>query len=243
MDRIVYYVFVALASLIALTVHEFSHGYIAYRLGDPTARAMGRLSLNPIKHLDPVGAICMIVFRFGWARPVPIDPRYFKRPKRDFALCALAGPLSNLILAVLSGFLYSLLLSVFGGIQFTNAFLFELCQNLLNFLFIFHYVNLGLTVFNLIPVPPLDGSRILNVILPDRIYFRIMRYERKIYLGLIIWLLVGDFIRDALLNIPFIASNPILSGITVILSLSDLIGLAIQGLSDLILGLFSLIFN
>jgi len=243
MDRIVYYVFVALASLIALTVHEFSHGYIAYRLGDPTARAMGRLSLNPIKHLDPVGAICMIVFRFGWARPVPIDPRYFKRPKRDFALCALAGPLSNLILAVLIGFLYSLLLSVFGGIQFTNAFLFELCQNLLNFLFIFHYVNLGLTVFNLIPVPPLDGSRILNVILPDRIYFKIMRYERKIYLGLIIWLLVGDFIRDALLNIPFIASNPILSGITVILSLSDLIGLAIQGLSDLILGLFSLIFN
>lgn len=243
MDRIVYYVFVALASLIALTVHEFSHGYIAYRLGDPTARAMGRLSLNPIKHLDPIGAICMIVFRFGWARPVPIDPRYFKRPKRDFALCALAGPLSNLILAVLIGFLYSLLLSVFGGIQFTNAFLFELCQNLLNFLFIFHYVNLGLTVFNLIPVPPLDGSRILNIILPDRIYFRIMRYERKIYLGLIIWLLVGDFIRDALLNIPFIASNPILSGITVILSLSDLIGLAIQGLSDLILGLFSLIFN
>lgn len=242
MDKVVYYVFVALASLIALTVHEFSHGLVAYRLGDPTARAIGRLTLNPIRHIDPVGALCMIVFRFGWARPVPIDPRYFKNPKRDFALCALAGPVSNLILAIFTGFLYSLLLFVFGGVEFTNAFIFELCKNLLNFLFIFHYVNLGLTVFNLIPVPPLDGSRILNVILPERIYFRIMRYERKIYLGLIIWLVAGDFLRNALLKLPFIASNPVLSGITIILSLSDLIGLAIQGLSDLILGLFSLIF-
>ena len=223
MDKVVYYVFVALASLIALTVHEFSHGLVAYRLGDPTAHAMGRLTLNPIRHIDPVGALCMIVFRFGWARPVPIDPRYFKNPKRDFALCARAGPVSNLIFAIFTGFLYSLLLFLFSGIEFTSAFAFELCKNLLNFLFIFHYVNLGLTVFNLIPVPPLDGSRILNVILPDRIYFRIMRYERKIYLGLIIWLVAGDFLRNALLKLPFIASNPVLSGITIILSFALLL--------------------
>ncbi len=243
MDKVVYYIFVALASLIALTVHEYSHGYAASRLGDPTARALGRLTLNPLKHIDPVGAVCMLVFRFGWARPVPINPRYFKKPKRDLAIVALAGPLSNIILSFIGGFLYSLLLSVFSGMSFTNAFMLEMCQNLLDFTFIFHYVNLGLAVFNLLPVPPLDGSRILNVILPERAYFKIMQYERKIYLGLLIWLVLGDFLRDMLLKIPYIASNPVLSALTVILSLSDLIGLAIQGLSDLILGLFSLIFN
>ncbi len=243
MDRIVYYVLVALASLIALTVHEYCHGYASYRLGDPTARALGRLTLNPIKHIDPIGALCMLFFRFGWAKPVPIDARYFKKPKRDFAIVALAGPVSNLILAIFGGFLYTLFIYLFRSVSFENAFLFELASNFISFLMIFHIVNLGLAIFNLIPVPPLDGSRILNAILPDRIYFKIMAHERKIYLFLIGWLLVGDIVASWLLKIPVIASNPTLSSLTVIFSLSELIGIVIQYISDLILGLFALLFN
>ena len=99
MDSIIYYLLSAAAVLIILTIHEVSHGYVAYRLGDPTARFMGRLSLNPMKHIDPIGAICMVLFHFGWAKPVPINTRFFRNPKRDMALTALAGPLSNFLLA------------------------------------------------------------------------------------------------------------------------------------------------
>ena len=102
------YIFAALSALIALTVHEYSHGYAAYRMGDPTAKSLGRLTLNPLKHLDPIGALCMIFFRFGWAKPVPINPRYFKNPKRGFAIVALSGPVANLILSFFSAGLYLL---------------------------------------------------------------------------------------------------------------------------------------
>ena len=99
LENIPYYLLSALAALIVLSIHEFSHGYAAYKLGDPTAKLMGRLSLNPIKHLDPIGAIMMVIFHIGWAKPVPINAANFKKPKRDFAISALAGPLSNMILA------------------------------------------------------------------------------------------------------------------------------------------------
>lgn len=232
MDKIIYYVLSALAVLIILSIHEFAHGYAAYKLGDNTAKNLGRLSLNPIKHLDPIGALSMILFHFGWAKPVPINPRNFRNPKRDFALVALAGPLSNLVLAFLSAFLYLLLNAVFSKIYFTSEILLQVAYNTTLFVYIFHSVNLGLAVFNLIPVPPLDGSRLLNVFLPTKTYFKIMRYEKQIYLGLIIWLFVGSYASDILLSIPLIAANPVLSFFAECISLSKLLGKVITFISD-----------
>ena len=214
----------ALATLIVLTIHEFSHAYAAYKLGDSTAKNMGRLSLNPIKHLDPIGALMMVFFHFGWAKPVPINARNFKNPKRGFAITALAGPLSNLVFAVLSAFIYLLLFALFRDIKFESEFLLNVAQTALDFFYIFHFINVGIALFNLIPIPPLDGSRILNIVLPPKTYFKIMRYERTIYLVLIGWLLLGNYAKRALLSIPLVAANPILSFIAGIFSLSDILG-------------------
>lgn len=227
------------ASLIALSVHEFSHAYAAYRLGDPTAKSMGRLSINPIKHLDPIGTLCMVFFHFGWARPVPIDPRYFKKPRKYFAITALAGPLSNILLGFLIAPLYLLCANFF--VYTDNTFLNNLMVNTLIFLYTFHVVNIGLGVFNLIPLPPFDGSRIVNVLLPQKWYFKIMKYERYIYFGVIGWLLVGDYIYKALLMINFVSSNAFLSGAARILSLSALISDAISFMSDIIIKFWQLI--
>ena len=241
MDQIVYYVLAALAVLITLTIHEYSHGYAAYKLGDPTAKNLGRLTLNPLAHLDPFGAVCMLLFHFGWAKPVPINARNFKNPKRDFAVTALAGPGSNLIMAIISAFLYLLSYSLLIKVNFGSSFALSLAQNLLNFLYIFHSVNVGIAIFNLIPVPPLDGSRILNVVLPAKIYFKIMKYERTIYFVLIGWLLLGGYVSALLLKIPFIYANPVLSFVSKLFSLSDILGKLMQLISDLIFKLFRLI--
>lgn len=182
------------AILIALTVHECAHGYTAYRLGDPTARALGRLSLNPLKHIDPIGALSMLFFRFGWAKPVPIDTRYFKKPRRDMAITAASGPLANFLLSFVGALLYSALLCGFSAILSAvtvSNFVYLLMQYTLNFFFIFHYVNLTLGLFNCLPVPPLDGSRFLLVFLPPRVYFGVMRYERYISLALLLLLALG----------------------------------------------------
>ena len=135
---IVYLALSALAVLIILPIHEFAHGYMAYKLGDNTAKNMGRLSLNPMRHMDPIGALCMGVFHFGWAKPVPINPRNFKNPKKGFALTALAGPLANLIMAFLSALVYLLLNAIFRRIAFSSAFLVTLAQNTALFFYIFH---------------------------------------------------------------------------------------------------------
>ena len=239
MSTVVYYILSALAVLITLSVHEYFHGYVAYKLGDPTAKSLGRLTLNPIKHLDPFGALCMVFFHFGWAKPVPINARYFKNPKRDFALTALAGPVSNLALSFFSAFLYALLLKAFYGIGFPNQFVLSIIQNTLDFVYIFHIVNIGIALFNLIPVPPLDGSRILCAILPQKAYFAIMRYERTIYYILIGWLLIGGYVSGFLLNIDFIANNAVLSAIARVLSLSNLLSDGIGALSKLMIKLFT----
>ena len=183
------------AVLIALTVHEYAHGYAAWRLGDPTARSLGRLSLNPLRHLDPIGALCMLLFRFGWARPVPINTRYFKKPRRDMAITALCGPLSNFVLSFLGAFLYLAFLALFSRLisPTTPRFFYLLMQYTLTFLYIFHFVNLTLGLFNCLPVPPLDGSRFLLVFLPPRAYFAVMRYERYVSLALILCLAFGLF--------------------------------------------------
>ncbi len=201
--------------IFALTVHEVAHGYAAYKLGDPTARAFGRLSLNPIRHLDLVGTICMLFFSFGWAKPVPINTRYFKKPRRDMAICALAGPLSNVVISFASLLVYRILLSVIPYYSFTEAgFAFNLTTLVFQFLISFASLNLYLGLFNLIPVPPLDGSRVLFVILPDKYYFGIMKYEKYIQLALIVLLYTG-FIRGPL----SVACNYVFAGMNMLISL------------------------
>ena len=173
------------AALICVPVHEYAHGYVAWKLGDPTAKQSGRLTLNPIRHFDPVGVVLLILFGFGWARPVPVDTRYFKNPKRDMAITSLAGPLSNFVLA----FLMLVLLSASIRIFSYSAFV----QFLINLMLNIALLSIGLWVFNLLPIPPLDGSKILFSFLPERIYYTILRYERYgmiimiaiIYLGLV----------------------------------------------------------
>ncbi len=236
-----YYILSALAVLITLSVHEFSHAFIAFKMGDDTARNLGRLTVNPIKHLDPVGALCMIFFGFGWAKPVPINARNFKNPKKGFALSALAGPLSNLILGFIFAFLYLLMYALIKDTVITSSFLYQLLSNTLLFLYIFHTVNIGIAVFNLIPIPPLDGSRILNVILPPKVYFKIMNHEKKIYLGMLIWLLLGRYLYRGLMLIDAVAVSPVLSVLAKCLSLSDLVSSLIGLISDGMLNLFRLI--
>ena len=231
----------ALATLITLSIHEFSHALAAYKLGDNTAKYMGRLSLNPLKHLDPIGAACMVLFRFGWAKPVPIDARNFRDPKRGFAISALAGPLSNLIVAFLSSFLYLFTYALLKDVSFANNTALNIAQNSLDFLFIFHRINIGLAIFNLIPIPPLDGSRILYSLLSERAYFKVMRYEKTIYYILIGWLFFGYIVSDALLRIPLIAANPTLSLIAKFFSLSDILSYVFSFVSELMMNFWGLI--
>ena len=189
--------------LLALSVHETAHGYIAYKLGDPTAHSLGRLTLNPAKHLDPIGFICMVLFGYGWAKPVPINTRYFKKPKRDMALCALAGPVSNVLLAVIFALLLraelwlwetvdpqGLMLLWYTGAMPT-AFAGRCLYWTFQFMIIGISLNVSLAVFNLIPVPPFDGSRIFLSLLPSNLYFKIMRYERYIYVVFMLVLVMG----------------------------------------------------
>ena len=238
----IYYILSALAALIALTVHEYCHAYAAYRLGDDTAKNLGRLTLNPIKHIDPIGAICMIFLRVGWAKPVPINMRNFKEPRKGFAITAAAGPLSNLVLAFASALIYLVTFALLRDVKFASAnFGYTLATNTLSFLYIFHSLNIGLAIFNLLPIPPLDGSRLLGLILPPKIYYTILQNERKIYYGVLAWLLLGDYVTYVLRALPLISSSPVLYFIVGIFSLSDILGAIIGFVSDLMLGFWQLI--
>jgi len=169
--------------LISLTFHELSHGYIAYRLGDPTAKDAGRLTLNPLKHLDPIGTLMMFVARIGWAKPVPVDPSFFKDRKKGMMLTSVAGPLSNLLVAFIVAFpLQLLVFTSYVRIDAGNGVAYYLFQ----FLALLFYVNLNLAIFNLFPIPPLDGSKILSAVLPTEAYFRFMRYEQMIGLAFLV---------------------------------------------------------
>lgn len=170
--------------LLCLTVHELSHGLVAYKLGDPTAKEKGRLTLNPVKHIDPFGFIMMLTVHVGWAKPVPVDMRYFKKPKQGMALTALAGPVSNFVFAVLAGGLLSVLLNIMWTPRLLLYFLMDLV-----------IMNVGLGIFNLFPIPPLDGSKVLFSFLPTKAYLTILRYEKYVMGALMLLLWFGVFDR------------------------------------------------
>lgn len=177
--------------LIALSVHELMHGYAAFRLGDPTAKYMGRLSLNPLRHVDPIGFLSLMFFHIGWAKPVSVDPRYFKKPKRDMAITALAGPLSNFLLALTSSFLYVFLFRIgyrFSLLGQSSVTAYDVLLMMASYMIT---INLGLGVFNLIPIPPLDGSKILYAFLPYKVVYKIAPYERYIQFVMILLLALG----------------------------------------------------
>ena len=176
------------ASLLCITFHETCHGLAAYKLGDNTAKRMGRLSLNPLKHVDLMGLIMMALFRFGWAKPVPVDMRNFKNPKAGMALTALAGPVSNVVLAYAAVVLCNFVMFLADRLGSTWLLL-----ALAQFFVYVEIISAGLAVFNVFPIPPLDGSKVLFALLSDRAYDRLMRYE-KYGMGLLMVLLVTGVI-------------------------------------------------
>ncbi len=193
-------------SLLCITLHELSHGLVAYKLGDPTAKLAGRLTLNPIKHLDPIGLLMMLVCHVGWAKPVPVNMNRFRDPKRGMALTALAGPASNVIIAAVFLFLY--------GLCYIPLSKSAAGQYFLRMIDLTAVISIGLAIFNLLPIPPLDGSKILFSFLSDERYRWLMRYER--YVSLLLFALVWGGVLgrplSAAINAAYDALFPLARG-------------------------------
>lgn len=200
-EKLLYVLISVFCVLLSLTLHEFGHGLAAYAMGDKTAKSSGRLSLNPIDHLDPIGALCLFLFGFGWAKPVPVNPYNFKYKKGGMVLTSLAGPITNFIIA----FIAMLIMTIIGNVSFSSCGIgFDLASVFYNVCYYLLIMNLGLGIFNLIPIPPLDGSKVVGAVLPTDLYFNYMRYERFGFIILII-----------LINMPFFDTilNACLNGI------------------------------
>ena len=204
LNAIIYLLSTVAVVFVMFPIHEFAHAFTASKLGDPTPKYTGRMTLNPLAHIDWIGAACVVLFGFGWAKPVKVNVRYFKNPKRDMAITALAGPVSNLIMA----FVFLLVMNILALIPI--AFI----GYIISFLDIFVQISIYLAVLNLIPIPPFDGSKLLPILLPHKQYYALMRYERYFVWGVIVLLWIG------VLSIPVnFLTNQIYTGINFIASL------------------------
>ncbi|MEG0468814.1 site-2 protease family protein [Amedibacillus sp. YH-ame10] len=190
-------IYILPAVIIALSLHEFAHAFVSYKLGDVSQKERGRMSLNPLKHLDPIGTISLIFFGFGWAKPVQVDPYFYRNKKEGMMWTSLAGPFMNFIVAFICVILYSLLLRfapVWTVTSVIGDYIFQL-------LIITARINIGLGIFNLIPIPPLDGSKILTGILKEETYFKLMQYENYFMIAIIFLLASGT------LNVPLMQAR------------------------------------
>jgi len=192
---------------LALTFHELAHGYSAYMLGDVTAKNDGRLSLNPLKHIDPLGLIFIAIVGFGWAKPVMVNPNNLRNPKKDMAIISMAGPLMNILLSILFFIIHLLLLYNFNAPRFLLSFI-QVCRD----------INLVLAIFNLLPIPPLDGSKVLGSLLPDDIYNKVIMYNPLFGMAILMALMftgaLGQIIGpavDAMLRLYLHVATVILS--------------------------------
>ncbi len=212
-DVIVYIISALAVVFLTMPIHEFAHAFVGVKLGDNTPRWQGRYTLNPFAHIDYFGALCIILFGFGWAKPVQINHNNLRNPKRDMAIVALAGPVSNLIVALISLIITNIIAVVYTALQLFS--LYTVLSYVISFFWFVAQINIYLAVFNLIPIPPLDGSRILTAILPYRYYYKIMQYERFIYFGLLAMLWFGvldvplEFLSGAVMNgLSYLAELP-----------------------------------
>ena len=183
-----FYLYLIPGILFAITLHEFAHGFVSWKLGDPTARNAGRLTLNPLSHLDPLGAVCMLLFHMGWAKPVPINPWYYKNKKLGIILTSLAGPLMNILTGAVSIFVMAWMeAAVRGGMLAAG----NTVNTIYTILYYFSVLSINLAVFNLIPIPPLDGSKILITFLSSKAQEWFYRHERYFMIALMVCLYVG----------------------------------------------------
>jgi Zn-dependent protease len=214
-SALIIFLFYLIAILLSLSVHESAHGFVADKCGDPTAKNFGRITLNPIKHIDPFGFVCMMIAGFGWAKPVPVNSRNFNKPRRDMALVALAGPVSNLLVATIFVAIwrftyFPLAQMILRYSAAGDTFMYMLASSIRQFIIIMITMNVTLAIFNLIPVPPLDGSKILYTLLTPKVYYKIAPYEKYVYIVMII-LLVTDIITPVISFISGHVVNVLLS--------------------------------